>query len=58
MSVKQVAELLNVSTSWIYKNAVHCGLPLYKFGSGRNAKIQINVSEIQAWIEQQKIDHA
>uniref|UniRef100_UPI0032EA9E9A helix-turn-helix domain-containing protein n=1 Tax=Streptomyces sp. HSW2009 TaxID=3142890 RepID=UPI0032EA9E9A len=57
MSIKQVATLLNVSPSWVYKSAARCGLPMYRFDSGRNAKIQVDVSELQAWVKQQRVDH-
>ncbi|MFD7552027.1 helix-turn-helix domain-containing protein [Streptomyces sp. NPDC059816] len=55
MDVKQTAEYLNMSVTWVYKEAPRVGLTPYKFGRGRNAKIQFRSSEVQAWIKQQKI---
>ena len=54
MSVKEVAEYLNVSTSWIYRNANHSGLIPYRFGVGANAKIRFKASEVEAWVKQQR----
>ncbi|MEU5425050.1 helix-turn-helix domain-containing protein [Streptomyces olivoreticuli] len=54
MNVKQAAEYLNMSVAWMYRNAPQVGLIPYKFGAGRNAKIQFKVSEVQAWIKQQR----
>ncbi|MFE9730133.1 helix-turn-helix domain-containing protein [Streptomyces sp. NPDC005863] len=50
MSVREVAEYLNVSASWIYKNANRSGLTLYRFGSGANAKIRFRRSDVEAWL--------
>lgn len=54
MDVKQTAEYLNMSVAWVYRDAPKLGLTPYKFGKGRNAKIQFKVSELQAWIKQQR----
>ena len=54
MDVRQAAEFLNMSTQWVYREAPRAGLVPYKFGRGRNAKIQFKVSEVQAWVKQQK----
>ncbi|MEV5879650.1 helix-turn-helix domain-containing protein [Streptomyces sp. NPDC052101] len=53
MSVREVAKYLNVSTSWIYRNAARSGLTPYRFGAGTNAKIRFRASEIEAWVRQQ-----
>ncbi|MFE0463326.1 helix-turn-helix transcriptional regulator [Kitasatospora sp. NPDC058965] len=55
MSVKQTAEYLNMSVAWVYREATGVGLVPYKFGSGRNAKLQFKVSEVQAWVKQQRV---
>ncbi|MER6910452.1 helix-turn-helix domain-containing protein [Streptomyces sp. NPDC000594] len=55
MDVKQVAEYLNMSVTWVYKEAPKAGLTPYKFGRGRSAKIQFRASEIQMWIKQQRL---
>jgi predicted DNA-binding transcriptional regulator AlpA len=54
MDVKQTAEYLNMSVAWVYRDAPKLGLIPYKFGRGRNAKIQFKVSELQAWLKQRK----
>ncbi|WP_443065526.1 helix-turn-helix domain-containing protein [Streptomyces sp. NBC_00557] len=55
MSVRGAAEYLNVSVSWIYRNAARSGLAPYRFGSGINAKIRFKMSEVEAWTKQQRI---
>ncbi|MFJ9844386.1 helix-turn-helix transcriptional regulator [Kitasatospora sp. NPDC101155] len=55
MSAKQTAEYLNMSLARVYREAPRLGLSAYKFGSGRNAKLQFKVSEVQAWVKQQKM---
>ncbi|MGW1279278.1 helix-turn-helix domain-containing protein [Streptomyces tsukubensis] len=55
MDVKETAEYLNMSVTWVYKEAPRSGLTPYKFGRGRNAKIQFKVSEVQGWVRQQKL---
>lgn len=55
MDVKQTAEYLNMSVPWVYREAPRPGLPTYRFGRGRNAKIQFKVSEVEAWVKQQRI---
>ncbi len=54
MSVREVSEYLNVSTSWVYRNATHSGLVPYKFGVGANAKIRFKASEVEVWVKQQR----
>ncbi|MFH9613483.1 helix-turn-helix domain-containing protein [Streptomyces pratensis] len=53
MNAKQTAEYLNVSLTWLYRDAPRHGLAAYKFGSGRNAKLQFKISDIQRWARQQ-----
>ncbi|MFD8970769.1 helix-turn-helix transcriptional regulator [Streptomyces sp. NPDC059568] len=55
MDVRETAEYLNMSVAWVYREAQGLGLTPYKFGRGRNAKIQFRVSEVQAWVKQQKL---
>ncbi|MFF2081315.1 helix-turn-helix transcriptional regulator [Kitasatospora sp. NPDC058162] len=55
MSVKQTAEYLNMSIAWVYREAPRVGLSPYRFGNGRNAKLQFKVSELQAWVRQQRL---
>ncbi|MFG3025420.1 helix-turn-helix domain-containing protein [Streptomyces sp. NPDC048254] len=55
MTVQETAEYLNVSTSWIYRNATRSGLTPYRFAAGTNAKIRFRVSEVEAWIRQQRL---
>ncbi|MGW2770962.1 helix-turn-helix domain-containing protein [Streptomyces sp. NPDC001275] len=55
MDVKQMSEYLNVSASWIYKNAARSGLTPYRFGNGANAKIRFKLSEVEAWVKQQRV---
>jgi hypothetical protein len=55
MSVKQTAVYLNMSVAWVYREATRVGLVPYRFGSGRNAKLQFKVSEVQSWVRQQRL---
>ncbi|MBZ6107999.1 helix-turn-helix domain-containing protein [Streptomyces olivaceus] len=55
MDVKDTAAYLNVSVSWLYKNATRSGLVMYRFGVGMNSKIRFNVAEVEAWVKQQRI---
>ncbi|MET8626656.1 hypothetical protein ABZW30_23340 [Kitasatospora sp. NPDC004669] len=55
MSVKQTASYLNMSVAWVYREAPRVGLVPYRFGSGRNAKLQFMASEVQAWVKQQRL---
>ncbi|MGY0459564.1 helix-turn-helix transcriptional regulator [Kitasatospora sp. cg17-2] len=54
MSARETAEFLNMSLAWVYRDAPRLGLVPYKFGCGRNAKLQFKVSEVQAWVKQQR----
>lgn len=55
MTVKQTAEHLNMSVQWVYREAPKVGLIPYRFGSGRNAKLQFKVTEVHAWVKQQRM---
>ncbi|MEU9028146.1 helix-turn-helix domain-containing protein [Streptomyces sp. NPDC048383] len=55
MDVKSTATYLNMSVQWVYREAPRLGLTPYKFGAGRNAKIQFKVSDVQAWVKQQRL---
>ncbi|SDT82725.1 Helix-turn-helix domain-containing protein [Streptomyces sp. TLI_053] len=55
MTVKQTAAYLNMSVAWVYRDAPRLGLVPYKFGRGSNAKLQFKVSEVQAWVRQQRM---
>ncbi|MEV0259484.1 helix-turn-helix domain-containing protein [Streptomyces sp. NPDC050732] len=54
MSAKQTAEFLNMSLTWIYRDARKCGLVGYKLGNGKNSKLQFKSDEVARWLEQQK----
>lgn len=51
----EVAVMLNMSTSWVYKEASKLGLKGYKLGRGRNAKVLYKRAEVFKWLEQPKI---
>ncbi|AUY53564.1 hypothetical protein C2142_37255 [Streptomyces sp. CB01881] len=55
MSAKETAKFLNMSLPWVYREASGAGLVPYRFGCGRNAKLQFKVSEVQAWVKQQRL---
>ncbi|MFF8858562.1 helix-turn-helix domain-containing protein [Streptomyces althioticus] len=55
MDTSEVAVMLNMSTSWVYKEASKLGLKGYKLGRGRNAKVLYKRAEVFKWLEQQKI---
>ncbi|MQS05695.1 helix-turn-helix domain-containing protein [Streptomyces sp. IF17] len=55
MATSEVAVMLNMSTSWVYREASKLGLKGYKLGRGRNAKVLYKRAEIFKWLEQQKI---
>ena len=54
MDVRETAEYLSVSISWLYKNSARSGLAAYRFGTGPNAKIRFKVSEVESWVKQQR----
>ncbi|MEU0103014.1 MULTISPECIES: helix-turn-helix domain-containing protein [Streptomyces] len=58
MTAKELAQYLNMSLVWVYRESAQRGLTPYKFGTGRNAKIQFKVSEVEAWIRQQQLHEA
>ncbi|MYV71658.1 helix-turn-helix domain-containing protein [Streptomyces sp. SID2131] len=55
MNAKETAKYLNMSVPWVYREAARAGLVPYRFGSGRNAKLQFKVAEVQAWVKQQRL---
>ncbi|WP_369265902.1 helix-turn-helix domain-containing protein [Streptomyces harbinensis] len=55
MDTSEVATMLNMSTSWVYREASKLGLRGYKLGQGRNAKVLYKRTEVFKWLEQQKI---
>ncbi|MEU8781996.1 helix-turn-helix domain-containing protein [Streptomyces sp. NPDC048637] len=55
LTAKEAADFLNVSLTWMYRDAPKLGLTGYKFGRGRNAKLRFKYSEVIKWLEQQKI---
>ncbi|QQC92794.1 helix-turn-helix domain-containing protein [Streptomyces alfalfae] len=55
MDTAEVAAMLNMSTSWVYKEASKLGLKGYKLGRGRNAKVLYKRAEVFKWLEQQRI---
>ncbi|MFJ5121339.1 MULTISPECIES: helix-turn-helix domain-containing protein [unclassified Kitasatospora] len=52
VSVRETAEYLNTSVPWVYREASRMGLIPYRFGSGKNTKLQFKVSDVQAWVKQ------
>ncbi|MEU6198616.1 hypothetical protein [Streptomyces sp. NPDC047061] len=55
MNAKQTAEYLNMSITWVYRDAPKLGLVPYKFGNGRSAKLQFKITDVHAWARQQKL---
>ncbi|MFJ9899648.1 helix-turn-helix domain-containing protein [Streptomyces sp. NPDC091280] len=55
MDTSDVAAMLNMSTSWVYREASKLGLKGYKLGRGRNAKVLYKKADVFKWLEQQKI---
>ena len=55
MDASQTAEYLNMSLTWVYRDAPGLGLVPYKFGRGRNAKLQFKISDVQAWARQRRL---
>jgi predicted DNA-binding transcriptional regulator AlpA len=55
MDTAELAAMLNMSESWVYREAAKLGLRGYKLGRGRNAKVQYKRSDVFKWLEQQKI---
>lgn len=58
MTAKETAEYLNMSVPWVYREAARAGLVPYRFGYGRNAKLQFKVTEVQGWVKQQRVSGA
>ncbi|MFE5395943.1 helix-turn-helix domain-containing protein [Streptomyces sp. NPDC056568] len=56
MNVKETAVYLNMSVTWVYREAPKQGLSPYKFGRGRNAKVQYKLSEVKSWARQQRLE--
>lgn len=54
MDTSEVAAMLSVSTSGVYREASKLGLKGYKLGRGKNAKVLYKRAEILKWLEQQK----
>ncbi|MFD6994418.1 helix-turn-helix domain-containing protein [Streptomyces sp. NPDC059943] len=55
MDARQTARYLNVSLTWVYRDARRCGLKAYRFGRGKNAKIQFKTVDVLKWLEQQRV---
>ncbi|MFJ4898000.1 helix-turn-helix domain-containing protein [Streptomyces sp. NPDC088727] len=55
METAEVAAMLSMSTSWIYREASKLGLKGYKLGRGKNAKVLYKRAEVFKWLEQQKV---
>lgn len=55
MDTSEVAVMLSMSTSWVYREASKSGLKGYKLGRGRNAKVLYKRADIFKWLEQRKI---
>ncbi|MER7986461.1 helix-turn-helix domain-containing protein [Streptomyces noursei] len=56
LTVKEAADFLNVSLTWMYRDAPKLGLKGYKFGRGKNAKLRFKYGDLVKWLEQQKIE--
>lgn len=54
METSEVASMLSMSTSWVYREASKLGLKGYKLGRGRNSKVLYKKAEVLKWLEQQK----
>ena len=55
MTARQTAQYLNMSITWVYRDAPKHGLVPYKFGTGQSAKLQFKTAEVRAWAEQQRL---
>jgi hypothetical protein len=55
MDTNELAVMLNMSASWVYREAAKQGLKGYKLGKGRNAKVLYKKAEAHKWLEQQRI---
>jgi predicted DNA-binding transcriptional regulator AlpA len=55
IETSEVARMLSMSTSWVYREASRLGLEGYKLGRGRNAKVLYKKKDVLKWLEQQKI---
>jgi excisionase family DNA binding protein len=55
IDTSEVARLLSMSTSWVYREASKLGLKGYKLGRGRNATVLYKKTDVLKWLEQQKI---
>lgn len=55
LNTSEVATMLSMSTSWVYREASKLGLNGYKLGRDRNAKVLYKKTEVVKWLEQQKI---
>jgi hypothetical protein len=55
LDTAEVARMLSMSTSWVYREASKLGLKGYKLGRGRNAKILYKKTDVLRWLEQQRI---
>lgn len=55
METSEVAAMLSMSTSWVYREASKLDLKGHKLGRGKNAKVLHKRTEVSKWLEQQKI---
>lgn len=55
MDTSELAVMINMSESWVYREARKLGLKGYKLGRGRNAKVQYKRPDVFRWLEQQKL---
>ncbi|MEU0401889.1 helix-turn-helix domain-containing protein [Streptomyces sp. NPDC006197] len=55
LETSEVAAMLSMSASWVYREASKLGLKGYKLGRGKNAKVLYKRTEVFKWLEQQKI---
>jgi excisionase family DNA binding protein len=50
VDVAAIADLLQVSRSWVYENAAHGNLPHYRVGR----YLRFKTSEVVAWVGEQR----
>ncbi|WP_435190592.1 hypothetical protein [Streptomyces sp. bgisy126] len=55
METSEVAAMLSMSTSWVYREASKLGLKGYELGRGKNAKVLHKRTEVFKWLEQQRV---
>jgi predicted DNA-binding transcriptional regulator AlpA len=58
LNTEQVAEMLNVSESWVREHSLPNGpeprVPSMKLGAGKTAAVRFHPADIQAFVEEQR----